>query len=319
MKIIFTEQQINDIITMCKNGKSALEISKTFGVCSSRILKELKIYGLKTKFHRRFKLTPENEKIICDLYNDGYASTKITKLLNASKPCVLLALHKNNIEIKNKSAAHMKHKFNINFFENIDSSEKAYWLGFIMGDGCVYENKIIINLSTKDEKHLYNFKNSLKSDHNIIITKVKNTFTQKLNTMTNITISSQKMANDLRKYNIKEGKTKKSTLPTNIPYKYIASYILGLNDADGCFRKSKNKISFSLVGTKKLLLDIQKILIKECGINKTKLIKHHTTPYIFYLEYQGNLQMARIVKFLYQDLNLPFLQRKYERIKHFLT
>jgi len=28
--------------------------------------------------------------------------------------------------------------YNINYFENIDSEDKAYWLGFIQADGCLW-------------------------------------------------------------------------------------------------------------------------------------------------------------------------------------
>ena len=57
------------------------------------------------------------------------------------------------------------------FFENIDSEEKAYWLGFLMADGCVCLNKkgtsytLYLTLQEKDSLHLTKFLKSLKSNH----------------------------------------------------------------------------------------------------------------------------------------------------------
>ena len=61
------------------------------------------------------------------------------------------------------------------FFKNIDNEKSAYWLGFIMADGCINEviNKktkklksmnLSISLSTKDNHHLEKFLNDIESD-----------------------------------------------------------------------------------------------------------------------------------------------------------
>ena len=34
-----------------------------------------------------------------------------------------------------------KYNFNQDYFENIDTDEKAYWLGFFFADGCITINK----------------------------------------------------------------------------------------------------------------------------------------------------------------------------------
>jgi len=50
----------------------------------------------------------------------------------------------------------MKHIFNHNFFETIDTEEKAYWLGFIAADGGLASNiyRLTIGLNQKDQNHL---------------------------------------------------------------------------------------------------------------------------------------------------------------------
>ena len=47
-----------------------------------------------------------------------------------------------------------KYALNETFFEVINSEEKAYWLGFIAADGCVYRRTLSINLNIKDKEHL---------------------------------------------------------------------------------------------------------------------------------------------------------------------
>ena len=56
-----------------------------------------------------------------------------------------------------------KHFFNENYFEVIDSEDKAYWLGFISADGCVAKSskynsyRLQIAISSIDSDHLNKF------------------------------------------------------------------------------------------------------------------------------------------------------------------
>ena len=58
--------------------------------------------------------------------------------------------------------------FDINIFDNIDTEEKAYWLGFLYSDGyvCGYNNTIEISLKALDINQLFKFKNFLKDTRN---------------------------------------------------------------------------------------------------------------------------------------------------------
>ncbi len=55
-------------------------------------------------------------------------------------------------------------------FDIIDSDEKAYWLGYIMGDGCISMNRnsYVVNISSNDIEVLENFKKFLKSNRHKI-------------------------------------------------------------------------------------------------------------------------------------------------------
>ena len=47
----------------------------------------------------------------------------------------------------------MKRYIDIDYFKNVDTEEKAYWLGFLYADGCVQNKKTgqkLISLAVKD-------------------------------------------------------------------------------------------------------------------------------------------------------------------------
>lgn len=58
-----------------------------------------------------------------------------------------------------------RYNFNEHYFDNIDSSDKAYWIGFIWADGYVckrdrgnrYEYNLKLELCKEDSKHLETF------------------------------------------------------------------------------------------------------------------------------------------------------------------
>lgn len=54
-------------------------------------------------------------------------------------------------------------------FENIDTEEKAYWLGFLYADGCVgsAEDKIELGLAEQDFHHIEKFRDFIGINNKI--------------------------------------------------------------------------------------------------------------------------------------------------------
>lgn len=76
---------------------------------------------------------------------------------------ILSILKKNNIKIKK----HRKYLINEDFFNNIDTPEKAYWLGFLMADG--YNSGKYIRIDIQDEGHLEKLRNLIFININFVI------------------------------------------------------------------------------------------------------------------------------------------------------
>lgn len=94
-----------------------------------------------------------------ELYNNRYSYQKIADKYNCSKSHVMKLLNGKVISRNNHEKGKTK-ECDENYFDCIDSEDKAYWLGFIFGDGFIYDEKpgehsgiLCISLSSEDEEH----------------------------------------------------------------------------------------------------------------------------------------------------------------------
>lgn len=71
---------------------------------------------------------------IIALYQSGKTCLFISKLYNVNDETIRRYLHKNSIVVRNQSDAR-KYTLDNNFFDKIDTSEKAYILGLLYADG----------------------------------------------------------------------------------------------------------------------------------------------------------------------------------------
>jgi len=162
------------------------------------------------------------------------------------------------------SRAHRKYNLDETFFEKIDNQGKAYWLGFLSGDGAITENKVRLSLGIKDEKHLQKFKEVVKWTG-------KDYYHRDTDAL-EIYFRSSKMVNDLAIYSITARKTYTVKFP-NIPKPLEKHFIRGVFDADGGINKavriSRGKSGqiyicyggeFNIEGNKDFIFEIQKRL-----------------------------------------------------------
>ena len=176
-------------------------------------------------------------KIIQD-YLNNIERTKIKEKYNISFSQIYRILEKNNIKRKNQSDSKRKYFFDDTYFENINTEEKAYWLGYMYADGCVRINKRdnnkILNLSSIDKEHIEKFTKSLSS--NLKIQKSKNVGSfSKNNSIYSVSIYSSKLVDDLIKKGCVLNKTFQLKFPTEdqVPNHLIQHFIRGYFDGDG--------------------------------------------------------------------------------------
>src|ERR1700688_3708512 len=151
-----------------------------------------------------------NEPEIINGYQSGLSSYKLAKEYNVHYSTILEVLKRNNIPRKGFSD-YRKYAIDENYFENINSHEKAYILGFIIADGCIlktrWQNVLKISLSNKDYNHLVNIRDLLAPNIPIIVHPAPRPFNPDY-IEARLSLSSHKIAQDLGKYGVIPRKSK---------------------------------------------------------------------------------------------------------------
>jgi len=211
---------------------------------------------------------------------------------------------------------HFNRKYSLNecYFENIDSEDKAYFLGLLYADGSLNPNNstIRIMLQERDIDILKKFQSCINSNRPMRYIITPKSHQQNCYS---VDTSSGKMMIDLQKQGCFINKTYILKFPTEgqVPNNLIHHFIRGYFDGDGCINLHTKSSTFSIIGTLDFLIELQKIIIRECGLNFTKIPpKHKTNNIICYLRYSGNVSNFKIREFLYKDATI-YLQRKKDK------
>ena len=264
---------------------------------------------------KKIIFTQEQIEQAKDLYEQGLNLTKIGEYFNVSRTVITRIFNENQIAIKKDNH---QHKGNYNIFENIDSIEKAYWLGFLAADGCNYRREknatILINIHQKDREQLEKFLKFCNCDNKIddyIATEGYSNNTP----MCKIQIYSIKMSDDLTQLGVPP---KKSLIlqPPHIKEQFFLPYILGYFDGDGSISKTNqyNNYEISIQGTKEILEWINSLLQISNKIEQRKEINKNS----YYIRCGGTNKPYQILKKLYDSCEIH-LERKYQIYKNLET
>jgi intein-encoded DNA endonuclease-like protein len=242
------------------------------------------------------------------------SGSMVAKIEGYPVTCVNRYIRKYNLQNKRIGVAKRKYTLNHHYFGEIDTEEKAYWLGFLYADGCVYHNKtsydVQIMLGIKDFTHLEKFKKAINSDYETKIVQ-KNYGPEAF-----FRCSSKKMYQDLLCLGCSPRKTNVITFP-NIPIKLMPHFIRGYFDGDGSFYKStKNYISCAFVitsGSKDFIDELYKYFVETLDIKLCVVYQNNS----YSIKTTSKEKCYKIYTHLYDQPTI-YLDRKNNLIQEFL-
>lgn len=147
-KIEFSQDQLDLIVNLHNQGLLNREIAETMGVSKStigRILNRLSIPS------RHPKLNQEREKMICDLYQQYHNKSIVSELGHVEGRTISMILQKYGIYELSQGEVNRRFNVNDHYFDNIDTPNKAYFLGLLFSDGTMStRDKHIVRISLQE-------------------------------------------------------------------------------------------------------------------------------------------------------------------------
>lgn len=210
-----------------------------------------------------------------------------------------------------------KYTLNEEYFDRIDSFDKAYFFGFLMADGYNNEKRGVIELSCapKDKEILGRLNKLIGSSKPLRFSDNKGIQSYR------ISWCSRRLSEKLASFGCVQNKSLKLKFPIILGQKLIKSFILGYFDGDGCIScnySKRNNIfgnSFNSMATITSTIDfclfLKLYFCNNLGVNSIILCRHpENNNSNRTLQISGNRQVIRFMEWLYDGAGI-FLPRKY--------
>ncbi|MBC8590633.1 hypothetical protein [Wansuia hejianensis] len=243
-------------------------------------------------------------------YNSGMSMSAVAKKYNRTAGSICKLFKRRGLKVR--SPNERRYTVNDDFFESIDSEEKAYILGFISADGHISDKSLHFKIKCDDKDILEKINESMDSNYPIRGTKYPT-----------LTMSSTKIVNDLKRHGLSKRKTWDMPRKLYVPEQYLRHYFRGLIDGDGSViifyhrKENKNKLCIALSGGDEKFLNLcDEIISRYIGCNLKKIQKIKGNWGDSYLIKWHDKQALRLSEWLYKDTNI-YMERKYKNAEQF--
>jgi transposase-like protein len=288
-------------------GRTWKEIMEAAGVTDVTVGKILQRNG--REFDRKPEGTEGKTEIIAALYATGYSTRDIGRMLGHSKSTINAVVTGSGAKIRKSPGCDRP-----DYFDHIDTPDKAYWLGFLSADGCMITtaahpegDHLSVKLAARDKGHLEKLKETLRANAGVL-SGVQSGFGKPM-PYVSLSVSSRRLADALIALGINPRKSA-TVEPWNGPEHLMPHFWRGLFDGDGSFAiKSATLFTAFLCGSEPC---VRGFTAWAHGITGTT-----ATPYFrtgcWYVSISGRYQVPKLVRAMAYDYAPVSLDRKQVR------
>lgn len=262
------------------------------------------------------RLSHEEKTQLFEMFETGkYSGNQLTNYFPISQVAINGLLRRNGYAAK--SASELKRKYPIveDFFDVIDTEEKAYILGLLYADGYnnTDRNSVSLGLKETDREILDKITALIQPTKPLQYINTQNNGFKNSQNQYRLVMESRKISQRLVELGCGKAKTHNLVFPTEeqVPKHLQRHFVRGYFDGDGSVSGDKHK-QLSFVGTIDFLLPLQQILIEELGFSKTKLDQRHKErdDEVRSLRYFGINQCKTFRDWLYKDATICMERKK---------
>lgn len=256
------------------------------------------------------KLTYDEPEIL-KLYSEGFSLKDISEKVNRHIGGIKRVLTNNNIKVRGREYYCRINKFNEDYFEEIDTKDKAYFLGFLYADGNIYlkRNRVQITLQNKDAYILLELGKRINYTGKLYIDRVK---------YSKLILDSKKMSQDLINKGCIPNKSLILKFPTEgqVPKELQRHFLRGFFDGDGGIQNRGSGYTVYFTSTEQFCISISNIfkpLGIQCG-NWRKRYRDRENSAGSMSHYE-NRKNNKIYHYLYDESDNLYLIRKFKKFK----
>lgn len=299
-----------------EENKTLIEISEIVGASTKTVHKRIKELNL-------IRCYSDKDWLYQKHYVEKMNITQMASLAQCGVDSIRNNMYKHGVPISMEIVNQSKTKYhqNDNYFSSIDTEEKAYWLGFIIADGCITDHNgldLTIVQSISSKHHLEKFTKAIESNRCIEEYSTTLSETAKTYPMCRITIRSKKICEDLISLGVTPRKSMMEKFPS-IKKEFTPHLIRGIFDGDGSFscgtrmRRNEPYASFNIVGSYELLSGISSLVSEAIGIKMNVLKKQN-----IYVIRTTNHRASRVMDWMYHNATV-YLERKKAKQQEWLS
>lgn len=257
--------------------------------------------------------TKEHSRIV-ELYNSGFSQAELETMYGVSHGVIKRILIRYQVELRDHSHKRRSYSINENYFDVIDTPNKAYILGFLYADGCNATDIRLVKLclQERDAYIIEQVRNEIESSHPIRVRHLHHTNTNHQDAY-EIAIVNKHMSDTLSNLGVVKAKSLILTFPTWLHPSLVSHFIRGYFDGDGHIRMHGSYIEIS--GTEKFCRWLASVCSeRDIKSNIRKLSSKSGLVWSFYI--CNKKDALAFLEFIYHDAEMCLIRKRevYQRL-----
>lgn len=306
---VLSPEEKDAIVARYQEGVGSDTVGKEFGIHPNTVLRILKEKGVGSRGVLKETVSKEDQLKIVHLYQSGFSAPEIEEMYDLTHTTIRKYLRKNGIQIRDAEECRRKYPIKKDFFDKIDTQEKAYFLGMLYADGCNLQEHNFVRLSLHiEDKTILECKRRRKITSKPKVEYIRETHDVYFN------INSKYICEQLSKL----GCTSRKSLTLKFP-EWLTDpnlqrhFIRGYYDGDGGIYLSKDGsrvASTKIVASKEFLGKMSEIIKEQTGIQFGAIYDTNHNNGIYQTSICGNRIVAHFLDWLYYGSTIH-MDRKY--------
>ena len=276
------------------------------------------------------KLTEKEIEDIIRLYTEEKMSiNKLKPMFKLQHEDIKQVLIDNGIQPRSHRDSRKSYDYDETYFSNINTPDKAYWLGFIYADGFITKREQgspVFGITLAEQEPLDKINKAMKSNKKIGVYKKTNSYSDK-SIEYKLAFTSQQLVSDLEKWGCVENKTFKLKFPEFLSEDLVPHFVRGYFDGDGSIylhtQKANNK-EYTMLGAQfSGIHDFLNEMIKHFNfLNEDEKCLYQDTRKqtdCWRIQLNSNLRALKLYHYMYKDCPMDIcLSRKRNKFEDFI-